>query len=67
MSDRGDNVLVLKGVRRGFSKARPGWRCCVALADCGAGAGRAGRPSGCGKSTLLHIAGLLEQADSGEI
>ena len=24
-------------------------------------------PSGCGKSTLLHIAGLLEQADSGEI
>ena len=24
-------------------------------------------PSGCGKSTLLHIAGLLEQPDSGEV
>jgi len=69
MNDGRDSVLALKGVRRSFAQGaarlevlrgvslavRPGEL--VALVG----------PSGCGKSTLLHIAGLLEQADSGEI
>jgi len=69
MSDRGDSVLVLKNVRRGFAQgaARLEVLRSVSLAV------RRGElvalvgPSGCGKSTLLHIAGLLEQADGGEI
>ena len=69
MSDRGDSVLVLKDVRRSFEQG-------AARLDVLRGVSLAVRrgelvalvgPSGCGKSTLLHIAGLLEQADSGEI
>jgi lipoprotein-releasing system ATP-binding protein len=69
MSDRGDNVLVLKGVRRGFAQGAArlevlrGVSLAVRRGELVALVG----PSGCGKSTLLHIAGLLEQADSGEI
>jgi len=69
MNDRADGVLVLKDVKRGFAQG-------VARLEVLRGVSltiRRGElvalvgPSGCGKSTLLHIAGLLEQADSGEI
>jgi len=69
MNDRADNVLVLKDVKRGFAQgaARLEVLRGVSLAvRCGELVALVG-PSGCGKSTLLHIAGLLEQADSGEI
>jgi lipoprotein-releasing system ATP-binding protein len=69
MSDRGDSVLVLKNVRRSFEQGAArlevlrGVSLAVRRGELVALVG----PSGCGKSTLLHIAGLLEQADSGEI
>ncbi len=69
MSDRGDSVLVLKDVRRSFEQGAArlevlrGVSLAVRRGELIALVG----PSGCGKSTLLHIAGLLEQADSGEI
>ncbi len=69
MSDRSNSVLVLKDVKRSFEQG-------AARLDVLRGVSLAVRrgelvalvgPSGCGKSTLLHIAGLLEQADGGEI
>ncbi len=69
MNDRGDTVLALKGVRRSFDQGAAklevlrGVSLTVRRGESVALVG----PSGCGKSTLLHIAGLLEQADSGEI
>ena len=69
MSDRGDSVLVLKDVKRSFDQGAAklevlrGVSLAVRRGELVALVG----PSGCGKSTLLHIAGLLEQADSGEI
>jgi len=69
MNDRADNVLVLKDVKRGFAQGAArlevlrGVSLAVRRGELVALVG----PSGCGKSTLLHIAGLLEQADSGEI
>ena len=69
MSDRGDDVLVLRDVRRSFEQATSrlevlrGVSLTIRRSELVALVG----PSGCGKSTLLHIAGLLEQADSGEI
>ena len=68
MNDR-DNVLVLKGIKRSFDQGKAklevlrGVSLSVRRGELVALVG----PSGCGKSTLLHIAGLLEQADSGEI
>jgi lipoprotein-releasing system ATP-binding protein len=68
MNDR-DGVLVLKGVRRSFDQGKArlevlrGASLTVRRGELVALVG----PSGCGKSTLLHIAGLLEQADGGEI
>jgi lipoprotein-releasing system ATP-binding protein len=62
-------ILVLDGIRRGFAQGN-------ARLEVLQGASLAVRrgelvaligPSGCGKSTLLHIAGLLEQPDSGEV
>jgi lipoprotein-releasing system ATP-binding protein len=62
-------ILVLDGIRRGFAQGN-------ARLEVLQGASLAVRrgelvaligPSGCGKSTLLHIAGLLEQADGGEV
>ena len=69
MSDRGDGALVLKNVKRSFEQGAArlevlrGVSLTVRRGELVALVG----PSGCGKSTLLHIAGLLEQADSGEI
>jgi lipoprotein-releasing system ATP-binding protein len=69
MSDRGDSVLVLRDVRRSFAQGAArlevlrGVSLTIRRGELVALVG----PSGCGKSTLLHIAGLLEQADSGEI
>jgi len=69
MSDRGDSALVLKNVKRSFEQGAArlevlrGVSLAVRRGELVALVG----PSGCGKSTLLHIAGLLEQADSGEI
>jgi lipoprotein-releasing system ATP-binding protein len=69
MSDRSDNALVLKNVKRSFEQGAArlevlrGVSLAVRRGELVALVG----PSGCGKSTLLHIAGLLEQADSGEI
>jgi len=69
MSDRGDSVLVLKDVTRSFDQGAAklevlrGVSLTVRRGELVALVG----PSGCGKSTLLHIAGLLEEADSGEI
>jgi lipoprotein-releasing system ATP-binding protein len=69
MNDRGDSVLVLKNVKRSFDQGAArlevlrGVSLAVRRGELVALVG----PSGCGKSTLLHIAGLLEQADSGEI
>jgi len=68
MNDR-DGVLVLKSVKRSFDQGKAklevlrGVSLSVRRGELVALVG----PSGCGKSTLLHIAGLLEQADSGEI
>jgi lipoprotein-releasing system ATP-binding protein len=69
MNDRRDDVLVLKDVRRSF---RQGQSKLEVLRGVSLGVRRGELvalvgPSGCGKSTLLHIAGLLEQADSGEV
>src|SRR5262249_13748099 len=69
MNDRADSVLVLKDVKRSFAQGAArlevlrGVSLAVRRGELVALVG----PSGCGKSTLLHIAGLLEQADSGEI
>ncbi len=69
MSDRGDSVLVLKNVKRSFEQgaARLDVLRGVSLTVRGGELVALVGPSGCGKSTLLHIAGLLEQADGGEI
>jgi len=69
MNDRSDSVLKLKNVRRGFQQGAGrlevlrGASLAIGRGELVALVG----PSGCGKSTLLHIAGLLEQADGGEI
>jgi lipoprotein-releasing system ATP-binding protein len=69
MNDRSGSVLVLKDVRRSFKQGAAklevlrGVSLGVKSGELVALVG----PSGCGKSTLLHIAGLLEEADSGEI
>jgi len=69
MNDRGDSVLVLNNIKRSFDQGAArlevlrGVSLAVRRGELVALVG----PSGCGKSTLLHIAGLLEQADSGEI
>ncbi len=62
-------VLELKSVTRVFHQGEENLEV-LKGADLSLGAGETAAligPSGAGKSTLLHIAGLLEQADSGEV
>jgi len=69
MNDRDDSIPVLKDVKHSFEQGAAklhvlrGVSLTVGRGELVALVG----PSGCGKSTLLHIAGLLEQADGGEI
>lgn len=69
MSKRDEGVLVLRDVRRSFKQGSGTLEVLRGVSlTIGRGelVGLVG-PSGCGKSTLLHVAGLLEQADGGEI
>jgi lipoprotein-releasing system ATP-binding protein len=65
-----DVVLGLKGIEKEYNKGLPGEVQVLRGAELTLNAGEVVAlvaPSGAGKSTLLHIAGLLDQPDSGEV
>ena len=65
-----DVVLGLKGIEKSYNKGLPGEVQVLRGAELTLKAGEVVAlvaPSGAGKSTLLHIAGLLDQPDSGEV
>ncbi|MCP9483636.1 ABC transporter ATP-binding protein [Shimia sp. CNT1-13L.2] len=65
-----DVVLGLKGIEKAYNKGLPGEVQVLRGAELTLNAGEVVAlvaPSGAGKSTLLHIAGLLDQPDSGEV
>ena len=65
-----DVVLRLEGLEKSYNKGLPGEVNVLRGADLTLQAGEVVAlvaPSGAGKSTLLHIAGLLDQPDSGTV
>lgn len=65
-----NNVLELTGVTKGYNHGTPGEITVLRGVNLAVAAGETVAlvaPSGAGKSTLLHIAGLLDQADAGQV
>lgn len=65
-----DVVLRLSGITRSYKKGKPGEVCVLQGVDLELCAGEVVAlvaPSGAGKSTLLHIAGLLDEPDTGQV
>ena len=63
-------ALRLSAISKTFNRGRPGALTVLEGASLTLGAGEVAAlvaPSGAGKSTLLHIAGLLDDCDSGEV
>ncbi|MEO1549760.1 MAG: ABC transporter ATP-binding protein [Pseudomonadota bacterium] len=71
MSDgRGAEALRLVGIEKTYNRGTPGAVEVLRGVDLSLAPGEIAAlvaPSGSGKSTLLHIAGLLEEADAGQI
>jgi lipoprotein-releasing system ATP-binding protein len=65
-----DTVLTLSGITKTYNEGTPGEIRVLRGADLSIAKGEVVAlvaPSGSGKSTLLHIAGLLDDADAGEV
>ncbi|WP_375175684.1 ABC transporter ATP-binding protein [Pseudooceanicola sp.] len=65
-----DTVLELTGIEKVYKRGKPGEVQVLRGVDLTLRSGEAVAlvaPSGAGKSTLLHIAGLLDQPDTGEV
>ncbi|MEY4698228.1 MAG: hypothetical protein RIT14_2656 [Pseudomonadota bacterium] len=65
-----NEALVLEGIEKGYNRGRPSEVIVLRGASLQVARGEVVAlvaPSGAGKSTLLHIAGLLDQADSGRV
>lgn len=65
-----DTVLSLSGITKAYRKGEAGEVNVLRGVDLTIEAGQVAAliaPSGAGKSTLLHIAGLLDQQDSGQV
>ncbi|WP_370232221.1 ABC transporter ATP-binding protein [Cognatishimia sp.] len=65
-----DAVLTLSGVKKSYNKGQANQVTVLSGCDLALNAGEVVAlvaPSGSGKSTLLHIAGLLDEADAGQV